>query len=297
FFFWLIWGLSQGFHLSKILSLTLQYPYLKDRFLKYYLPGWPLEMLLAGIGGILLWQSVILYRKKESIVALLSFVGPILLLSFANANDNSARYSFHLFPFLLMFEAYALVFIGHHFFANKKMVMIPIFLFVLFFALSDTRLSHLGNIIFRGYGDTFERPIPMSRKSYTFYPDYKSTSNYIKSHLSVGDIVVSMRELIPFYYVQKIDYIWQGTGEVRFSPLLNDTNAKMINHSEITDLLSKDKTQRIWFLSDPFRIAKLKREKDQNALSFLSHISNCIVYRGQDNKTTVHLLVADNNCL
>ncbi|MEC4678696.1 MAG: hypothetical protein VST69_08095, partial [Nitrospirota bacterium] len=149
----------------------------------------------------------------------------------------------------------------------------------------------------RDYGDVFERPIPMSRKSYTFYPDYQSTSQYIKKNLSDGDIVISMRELIPFYYIQKIDYLWRGTEKDRFAPLLNDTNAKIVSSAEISALLSQDKTQKIWFLSDPFRIEKLKRENDQSALAFLTQISNCIVYRGQDNKTTVHLISAEKNCL
>lgn len=296
FFFWVILGLFQGFELSRILSLTLQYPYLKDRFLKYYLPGWPQEMILASLGMLLLWKSAILYHKEKIIFALLSFIGPVLLLSFANAHDNSARYSFHLFPFLLMFEAYAFVYLSQKY-SLKKMVLVPVSVVVLFFVLSDTRLTDLGNVMNRGYGDAFERPIPMSRKSYTFYPDYQSTSQYIKESLSEGDIVVSMRELIPFHYIQKIDYIWTGAENIRFSPLLNDTNAKKISRSGILSLLSNDELQRVWFLSDPFRIAQLEKNEVQDSLSFLANISDCMVYRGHDRKTTVYLISSEKNCL
>jgi len=149
----------------------------------------------------------------------------------------------------------------------------------------------------RDYGDVFERPIPMSRKSYTFYPDYRSTSQYIKKNISDRDIVISMRELIPFYYIQKIDYVWTGAVNIRFAPPLKDTAAKKISRSDILNLLSNNETQRVWLLSDPFRVAKLKKNKVQDSLLFLEQLSDCIVYRGHDGKTIVHLISSERECL
>jgi len=296
-FFWVIAGFSDGLHLRKVLSLILQYPDLRNRFLKYYLPGWPMEMFVASLGMLLLWKSAVLFRKKEVIFILLSFIGPVLMMGFAKAGDNSARYSFHLFPLLLMFEAYAIVYLGKKVIPKRRTQAISIAFLVLFFVRSDTSLAHLESLVGRSYGSSFERPIPMSRKSTTFYPDYKSTSDYIRTNASDGDIIISMRELIPFYYMQKIDYVW--TGEIRgyFPPLLGDTRAASISVSKINSLLSAGTSQKLWLLSDPFRVAKLEKIGDELALSFLAQISGCRVYRGQDKKTTVYFMASDNNCL
>jgi hypothetical protein len=95
-----------------------------------------------------------------------------------------------------------------------------------------------------------------------------------------------MRSAILFFYIGRIDYVWIGD-EKMVSP--TPGTLPRINNMELQRLLESDPGRRIWLVTDPFRIEKLKRES-KNSLVFLNHIAECMVYKGQDGQTAVYLM-------
>ncbi len=294
--FWGGYGLYSGIPSTKIAVGMLGYPYVADRFLKFYVPGWPVEMLTAFLGLVMLWWGYVKNRNLNELFLLYAIVMPILFVGIAAARDNSARYSFHLFPFIILVSALFFVNVIRKIRGKilKYSISVATLIWIVTFS-GDYNLIGKQEIINRDYGYTFTRPIPMSLSSYPFYPDNKTTSFYIKNHYEKGDLVISMREVIPYYYVRKVDYLWKGDESI--SAKISDSGVgtvQILTNREF-DILIKKSKKKIWFFLDPFRSKKIEEKNIKTAVQILDSISKCKVYTGKDRMTSIYLFSSDAN--
>jgi hypothetical protein len=147
-------------------------------------------------------------------------------------------------------------------------------------------LFHAFGIAQREYGDVFTRPHIASIKAFPFYPDYKTPTEQIRRHLRDNDLVVSMRETIPLYYIGRLDYMWVLDKDAKTTNL----RLSYIDSDELRKFAASHPGRRIWFLTDAFRLRKQTPENN----SFLRAIAACMVYKGADHHTNVHLFSSDN---
>jgi 4-amino-4-deoxy-L-arabinose transferase-like glycosyltransferase len=284
---WYFAAWAGGLSLKASMRFFFDYPYVHERFGKFFLTDWPIEIGLATIGAILLWVRYVRENDGRAFFALAAVIGPILIVSLIPRSDDGARYSFHFFPIILMWGSYAIVYIATEFLPGKSpsLKIAGFVLMILLLLPSDMELFHAVRIGQREYGDAFTRPHTASSKAFPFYPDYKTPTEEIRKHLRDGDLVISMREAVPLYYVGRLDYIWSPDREGKASNL----RLSNIDSDGLRGLAVTNPGRRIWFLTDAFRLNKQLVESD----IFLRAIARCTVYRGADRHTAVYLFSSD----
>ena len=275
-----------GLSLKASMRFFFDYPYVYERFGKFFMTDWPIEIGLATIGAILLWVRYVRESDGGAFFTLAAVIGPILIVSLIPRSDDGARYSFHLFPIILMWGSCAIVYIGTEFIPGKSLSLkIAGLVLVLLLLPSDMELFHGMRIGQREYGEAFTRPHIASSKAFPFYPDYKTPTEQIRKHLRDNDLVVSMRETIPLYYVGRLDYMWGLDSDAKTTNL----RLSRINSDGLRELAATNPGRRIWLLTDAFRLNKQLVESD----TFLRAIAGCTVYMGADRHTAVYLFSSD----
>ena len=284
---WCLAAWAGGLSVKASIRLFFAYPYVYERFGKYFLADWPVEIGLAAFGAIVLWVRYVRERDGRAFFALAAVIGPILVVSFIPRGDDGARYSFHFFPMILMWGSCAIVFIATKFIPGESASLkIAGLVLILLLLPSDMELFHGVRIGQREYGDAFTRPHTASSKAFPFYPDYKTPTEQIRKHLRDDDLLVSMREAVPLSYLGRLDYIWSPEKEAKASNL----RLSNIDDDGLRELAATNSGRRIWFLTDAFRLYKQQFESS----SFLRVISGCTVYQGADRHTAVYLFSSDS---
>jgi hypothetical protein len=284
---WCLAARAGGLSVKASIRFLFDYPYVYERFGKFFLVDWPIEFGLAAFGAIVLWVRYVRERDGRAFFALAAVIGPILIVSLIPRSDDGARYSFHFFPMILMWASCAIVCIATEFIPGKSpSLKIAGLILILLLFPSDMELFHGMRIGQREYGDAFTRPHIASSKAFPFYPDYKTPTERIRKHLQDDDLVVSMRETIPLYYVGRLDYVWVPARDDKTSNL----RLSHIDTDGLRELAAAHPGRRIWFLTDAFRLNKQRVENN----SFLRAIAECTVYRGADRHTAVYLFSFDS---
>jgi len=284
------WGFAAwagGISVKASMRLLFDYPYVYERFGKFFLADWPVETELATFGAIVLWVRYARERDDRAGFTLAAVIGPLLVVSLIPRGDDGARYNFHLYPMILMWGSWAIVYIATEFIPGKSLLLkISLLILILLLVPSDMGLFHGIKIGQREYGDVFTRPHVASSKAFPFYPDYKTPAEHIRKHLRDDDLVISMRGATPLYYVGRLNYIWSPDRNVK----TNDLRLANIGGNELQELTAAHPNRRIWFLTDAFRLSKQRLENN----TFLRAIAACTVYKGADHHTTLYLFSSDN---
>jgi hypothetical protein len=98
-----------------------------------------------------------------------------------------------------------------------------------------------------------------------------------------------MKGSIPLYYLNgKIDYVWIPKDIESSQPKsISATTDAKIDYTELQHILSSNTDSRVWLLSDPLVMWKVKSKK---LLLFFSQLEPCAIYKGLDTYTTVYLI-------
>jgi len=297
FFFWTGYGLAQGLGLKHTISILFHYPYFYDRFLKFFVPGFLVISVLAGLGILLSGLHFIGDRNNTPLLfGLAALIGPLVLLGLIERGDNALRYSLHLFPFILMLAAYAVVYAFDRLFPQKiRPAALSAFIVVMLVVPGDFQLSYTLALAGNTHETAIRRTLqtPGSGRGYPFHPDYKSPSHFMRDRLSEDDLVISMLEAIPFYYIGRMDYLWiPKEDENRETEQIGYTGkVPSISTVELQRVLQENTGKTIWLFNDPIPLSKIKDNK--KVLRIIDNISQCIVFTGLDRKTTVAYFYPD----
>jgi len=298
--FWILYGYFNDYSIFQGVKVLFSYPKIYDRVLKYWTHEWLVETILGFGGLIILWKKFIEGDRKGSyLIMIFGVAGTILLMGIANQADDAARYSFHIYPLLLMLEAYCIVVIAEKVFSrnlvNGVLVASVVILLVfpsnmqLVYSLEPSQIS---------YGEMIAKPMntPGSGKGYLYHPDYKTTSEFIQKNKLPGDVVISMEEVVPYYYIGEMHYLWIPKDQERESLAMYAGTGvvRRLTFQEMLHLLQSKESQRYWILDDDLRVRKVKTHNQVK--SVIGSVRSCRVYTGLDNHTSVHLVAGmDSN--
>jgi hypothetical protein len=295
---WGMYSFSTGHGPSKSVAILFGFPDVYNRFLKYFLEGWFVELSFAGVGGVLIWREYLINKENQSaIFCLWSLVGALLLMGFAYQGDNAARYSFHLFPLLLLLQAFGMVWIIQKSFGREKInSALTICVLLLMLYPTDTQIVHSLEIRGLQYSDDIHKPLrtPGTGYGYRYHPDYKNVSKFIRGQMHHEDIVISMEEVVPYYYIGRLDYLWIPQDKDKVSQHQNAGTGvvKRIRFDMLQNILHESQGRAIWMLNDDLRVRKVK--KNIPVLTFLEDLKKCTVFTGSDNRTTVQKFSLSN---
>jgi len=296
--FWGLYGFTTGHGLSKSMAILFGFPDVYNRFLKYFLEGWLVELILAGLGGILIWREYLLDKENQAaIFCLWSLVGALLLMSFAHQGDNAARYSFHLFPLLLLLQAFGIVWILQKTFGKEKInSALTICVLLLMLYPTDTQIVHSLEIRGLQYSDDIHKPLrtPGTGYGYRYHPDYKNVSAYIKERMHPEDMVISMEEVVPYYYIGRLDYLWipQDREKISQHQFAGTGVVKRLPFATLQNILHENQNRTMWMVFDELRVRKVT--KNAKVLAFLEQLNECTVFTGNDKRTKAQKFTMKN---
>lgn len=132
-----------------------------------------------------------------------------------------------------------------------------------------------------------------------YYPDHKTTAEYVKKHLEEDDIVIAMDWLEQYNYIGKTDYWIRTTDYLHQSYLENGqlrdiyTGAAVIpNLHNLMYILHRNQHRSIWIITSSLEV-RLKEKVTEDILEFLDTLSDYVVYVGRDRESKVYLLDED----
>lgn len=234
FLFWIGFGLLDASWYGQVINLDLKdhpqhwlqltgvlfnYPEVVTRFLKPMIMPMPLNtlLLLLGAAGVLIqgWRNP--HRINEGVrLLMMVFVASILLVSLISTDQKISRYSYFIYPLLLLFVVLCLYEISS--FLSQKKLRISAFVLgtaVFMLVSEDFGWYHLAHL---------NQPEIAYRTKYSldvqnhYYPkrDFRTPGEFINEHIRPGDLIVSEVSPIDLYLDQPIDYIYLPMEQKRF---------------------------------------------------------------------------------
>jgi hypothetical protein len=214
----------------------------------------------------------------------------VLAITFTNFKMNQ-RYLFLIFPIIILLFAYALdkliLFFAQELKINYKYFFLASFLTITVYFGKD--LTWIAKI---NYGSKLPRYKGVSSHVY-IYPDYKTTSLYVKNHYQDKDIVVSLADnnMQHSFYFENINYWLSKYSETEPKVIKNQVQNTTIQ--ELKHIIKNKKT-RVWLITS-YDSAETSLNFlhysfiNQKTIDFLKKSQNKIIYHGKDNISKVYL--------
>lgn len=195
------------------------YPNFYDHFLKWYVWGWPFVSVVSAIGIVQLASRFITnLRDPRPLFIVGAIFVPAVVTSFFKPNDDAVRYTFHLYPVILViFASVAAQAISYCVHGLPQLRRLPRAFVAGVLGVGALLISQDANPVHAwSVGDwTYQslrhpiRSILVGSNSRT-HPDYKNPSLYVKEHLRLGDRVIvaggPVASAICHYYIGQVDY-------------------------------------------------------------------------------------------
>ena len=297
------------------------FPNVNQFFVQWYAEGFTLLLTVVLIGMTYIFREYRQDRQRSSFpFILLSLPLMILFPSFFYTPWYGSRYTFHLYPILIVIFSFVIVQFGLYLMRilerQSQSARWPSYLKAGVFSGSvvllagclsqDVSPAEVLAVSDRSYLSSKD-PIKSSVNwgpYAAFHQDHVTPAHYVKEHLSNGDVILVQSSLhippIYYQYIRKLDYVllskWiiEGPGKKsKVRGMHYITGSKVISGvQELRDVLSNLKPcQKLWVLTD-FHM----RDGDffEPAIRLLLEKTNWTkVYTGKDGKTFVYLL---NSC-
>jgi len=219
-FFWsLVPVIDPAVSARRVAWAMFSYPNFYDQFLKWYVWGWPVLSVVSAIGIVQLASSFITnLRDPRPLFIVGAIFVPAVATSFFTPNDDAARYTFHLYPLILViFASVAAQAISYCVHRLPSLGSFPrafvagVLGIVALLISQDANPVHAWSV-----GDwTYQslrhpiRSILVGSNSRT-HPDYKKPSLYVKERLRLGDRIIvaggPVAAAICHFYIGQVDY-------------------------------------------------------------------------------------------
>ncbi len=296
---WSVW--MHGWGEATFLTATnmVNYPRVYDKFLRFFAWQWPfVTASAAAAGGFAIYRWI--QRRDNSSVLYLSLVVAVctLMLGTATSIYESPRYSYHLYPAILILTAVFLdgagTWLSHFTCSRMSLSQSPTLSSGLRFAIytvvvlflgvgvnTDINIAEARGIATRQYGDSILHPLKTPSTNFTFRQDLKTPALYVKEHLQPGDKIVHITPASDQFYIGRVHHF-----------LREKSALSRINSVEaFRDLITEKPRTRFWlvsdsiFLNDPWQFSDKFR-------CFMKLLEPQIVYTGLDSQTHVYLLTS-----
>ena len=238
FIFYLIYGLiskswliffPEESHISinKIFWVFFNYPNFYQKIFLPWLYGMPLLTILSFIfiGASLL---IVFYRSwkrmgegksvltgGEFLLAVLIFL--VSLVAALKMPYNSTRYTFFIYPLVLLLILYSTMQICNFLFRDRKYILLFYYLLAAGFVLlsADYSIYHLINIDSK---EVHFRTIYNHKRAtiYFYRNDYVTPAEVINENMNDSDLVVTTQAPIE-YYLKRLDYYYRNYKDAEFT--------------------------------------------------------------------------------
>jgi uncharacterized membrane protein len=203
----------------RVAWAMFSYPNFYDQFLKWYVWGWPFLSVVAAIGIVQLAARFMTnLRDPKPLFIVGAIFVPAVATSFFKPNDDAARYTFHLYPLILViFASVAAQAISYCVHGLPPLGRFPRAVVAGVLGVAALMFSQDANPVHAwSVGDwTYQSPrhpirsIVVGSNSRT-HPDYKNPSLYVKERLRSGDRVMvaggPVAAAICHHYIGQVDY-------------------------------------------------------------------------------------------
>jgi hypothetical protein len=265
------WGLTEENRLKNIFKILFMYPHIYDNILREWLKAIPKTTVIMLICTVAMTITAMRNSSMSNygikiFVSIIAILG--LIIGALNTPYDTTRYTFFMYPILLIILACALKAFAEY--IKYKKVSEKFFFLLLvcgfMFVSDDYSYAHLKEI------DSIKinfRLIYDRHKASHYYvrTDYKTPAEIINDNYEEGQLIISTVRPVE-YYLKKIDFLYQDRDELKGTSIhigcsgKNDiwTSAPIIyNESELYKII---KTQeRIVWLIAPSETAHSRREK------------------------------------
>lgn len=282
------------------------YPNVYEYFLTWFIKGWPILSIIVALGCVLLAARFVSDRTAPAPLFVLGalFI-PAILTSFLPNEFYEARYTFHLYPLIVMVFAVIVVEAKSRFIRGlsvggrfgRGMVATAIALLALFVSQDGNPAAawSVGNRDYQSKKDPIKGHI--NWKFYAgFHQDHKTPSRYVREHLREGDQVVAVGAphmiAIYHYYVGRVDYSVAEQIEGFQFRLKGNKIRDHMTGSEILDslprlreIIEKDPGRGIWLLCDRMLLVEDNHYFSEPMKEYLRGLARDPVYLGLDGQT------------
>jgi 4-amino-4-deoxy-L-arabinose transferase-like glycosyltransferase len=252
---------------SGILGIAVVYMILTDKTPLDYYPLTASQLftlfvlvVISSIILLLLWKLGLYKNKNPLVYLMLNFFIPFIILSISPW--KTVRYSFFIFPFLILLASSAIDFyavrnwgnnnnaictqtskafrVKSELVKNIKTIITVILILLLFIQVSS---------------DIYY----VSHDSYTFYHDcpenWKKGCEFVKEHLDEDDKIATNMPLATLYYVGRVDYdIPKGFKDIANNGTFTDSGTGVIVLNNYSLFMQKVKTEKGWLIVDRHRL-------------------------------------------
>ena len=217
---------------------------------------------------------------------------------------ESPRYSYHLYPAILILTAVFLdgagTWLSHFTCSRMSFSQLPTLSSGLRFAIytavvlflgvgvnTDINIAEARSVVARQYGDLMPHPLKTPSNNFTFRQDLKTPALYVRKHLQPGDKIISITPSIHRFYVGRVDYILREA-----SPSVSKGKSspwRIDSVKAFKAVVGRNRGGRFWVFGDSIYLNDRWRFSDEFRC-FIKLIEAEIVYTGPDGRTHVYLL-------
>ncbi len=229
-FFWVIYGLLTDDWLQSfgnanqnkyfnLVEILLNYPDIYTKVIRQWAVAMP--FLTGSIIIILILNLLYLVLKPEqSKEPFLLLIATILILivfmSLLKTQYNSTRYTFFLYPALILLSCASLKYFGERITATLTQQILFFYVLIATFALftEDFGIHHLKNIASPEVNFRTNHPTELQELYYA-RRDFSSPANYVNENANSTDIVIVFWPVFDFY-LEKLDFIYMNYNKKSF---------------------------------------------------------------------------------
>jgi hypothetical protein len=259
---------------KQVILATFGYPLyrLYEYFFSWFVQGWPVFLVFVAFGSALLLARFISDRSARAPLFVLGAIYiPAVLTSFALPHYVEARYTFHLYPLMVLVFSTVAIEAGFRLFTSliptggqaRKLKVAIVSLAALFIS-QDANPVHawsVGNRNYQSPRDPIRSVINWDLYA-GFHQDHKNPALYIRQHLLPTDRILALGPphtlAIYHFYVGQVHYALAGPRDFNYHQVARGGKVvAFITGSEILQSLASIKEVmeelpqgRIWLVGD-----------------------------------------------
>jgi hypothetical protein len=289
----------------SVTRILFDYPNVYNYFLKWFLIGWPIMTAVIALGCAILALRFISNRTLPAPFFMIGTIFiPVLITSFLRNEFYEARYTFHLYPMMVIvfamvsFEAWTGIArklpFGKY---GRTAVAAVLFAVTLFISQDANPVSawQIGNRTYRSRVNPI-KGVENWRFYADFHQDHKTPGLYVRDHLKPDDIVLAAGgpHMIALYdyYVGRVEYMITEKIEGFQIRLEDGTIRDHVTGSEILDsparvkkIIDRKDGNGIWLLADRKLLVNDNHYLSEPMKDYLRSLTKNPDYVGMDKQT------------
>ena len=291
---------------KQVILVTFGYPLYRfyEYFLSWFVEGWPVLIIVFGLGSLLLLVRFISDRSIPAPLFVLAAIYiPAVVTSFARPHYIEARYTFHLYPLMIIVFAAIALEVGSRVFKipvrgkwSRGAIAAAITLAALFISQDANPVNawSVGNRTYQSTRDPIRSVV--NWKPYAgFHQDHKSPSLYVRERLAPGDRVVALgvAHMVAIYhfYVGQVHYAL-GNGfrhhrVVKEGKIVAYASGSEIleNLPRLKEIIEGESAGGIWLLGDRMLLVDDNSVYSKSMKEHLKSLAIAPDYLGVDGQT------------